>query len=160
MVYISSKSDVFEFSSGQKSPIRGVACDLRCLFSNLAELFQLKVMCENLVPIGWAFQELSYEFSGGGWGEPPIKGATCDLRCPFSNFPEIFQSKVMCENLVGIGWDFQDYRVHKHFSWGSETPNQGSYIWPVMPIFELGCTIPVKSHVKKFGLDWLKSEVW
>ena len=35
----------------------------------------------------------------------------------------------------------------------------GGYIWPVMPIFELGWAIPVKSHVLKFGFDWLKSEV-
>ena len=28
-----------------------------------------------------------------------------------------------------------------------------------MPIFELGKDIPVKSHVLKFGLEWLKSEV-
>ena len=34
----------------------------------------------------------------------------------------------------------------------------GGYIWPVMSIFELGWAIPVKSHVLKFGLDWLKSE--
>ena len=23
-----------------------------------------------------------------------------------------------------------------------------------MPVFELGCAIPVKSHVLEFGLDW------
>ena len=35
----------------------------------------------------------------------------------------------------------------------------GVYISHLMPIFELGWAIPVKSHVWKFGLDWLKSEV-
>ena len=30
-------------------------------------------------------------------------GVTCDLRCPFSNLSELFQSKVICENLVLIG---------------------------------------------------------
>ena len=61
------KSEVREFSGGggggeQKPPIRGggVTCDLRCPSSNLAEIFQSKAMCENLVRIGWAFQELSY----------------------------------------------------------------------------------------------------
>ena len=27
-------------------------------------------------------------------------GVTCDLRCPFTNLPELFQSKVISENLV------------------------------------------------------------
>ena len=31
----------------------------------------------------------------------------------------------------------------------------GCYMWPAMPIFELGLAIPVKSHVWKFGSDWL-----
>ena len=40
----------------------------------------------------------------GVWGQkPPIRGVTCDLRCPFSNLSELFQSTVMCENLVLIG---------------------------------------------------------
>ena len=38
--------------------LRWVTCDLRCPFLNLAEHFQSKVMCENLVQIDWAFQEL------------------------------------------------------------------------------------------------------
>ena len=59
---------------------------------------------------------------------------------------------------------FKSYRVLEHFSGGrgggvAETPYLGGYIGPVMPIFELGRAIPVKSHVLKFGLDWLKSEV-
>ena len=29
-------------------------------------------------------------------------------------------------------------------------------MWPAMPIFELGQAIPVKSHVWKFGSDWLR----
>ena len=37
---------------GQKPPIRGVSCDLQCPFSNLSELFQSKIMSENLVLIG------------------------------------------------------------------------------------------------------------
>ena len=35
----------------------------------------------------------------------------------------------------------------------------GGYIWPVMPIFQIGRATPVKSHVWKFGLDWLKLEL-
>ena len=46
---------------GGRSPLlEGVTCDLRCPFSYIAELFQSKVMCENLVRSGWAFQELSW----------------------------------------------------------------------------------------------------
>ena len=54
------KSDVCEFSGGLgvEAPYYGVTCDLRYPSLNLAELFQSKVMCENLVQIGWAFQEL------------------------------------------------------------------------------------------------------
>ena len=38
------------------------------------------------------------------WGQkPPIKGVTCDLQCPFLNLAKLFQSKVICENLVQIG---------------------------------------------------------
>ena len=32
--------------------LRGVTCDLRCPFLNLAEVVYIKVMCENLVQIG------------------------------------------------------------------------------------------------------------
>ena len=83
---------------GGEPPVRGITCDLRCPFSNFAELFQSKVTCENLVRIGWAFQELSFEIS---WGQKlPIRGITCDLQCPSSNMANLLQSKVMCENLV------------------------------------------------------------
>ena len=54
------KSEVAQvnFEGGAEAPIRVVICDLRCPFSNLAELFQSNVMREYLVRIGWAFQEL------------------------------------------------------------------------------------------------------
>ena len=37
--------------------------------------------------------------------EDPLLGGvvTCDLRCPFSNSDVLFQSKLMCENLVWVG---------------------------------------------------------
>ena len=50
---MSSKSEVFEFSGEAETHIRGgVTFDLRCPFLNSDELFQSKVMCENLVRIG------------------------------------------------------------------------------------------------------------
>ena len=48
----SFKSYHLNFLWRQKPPIRGVACDLQCPFSDLAELFQSKVICVNLVRIG------------------------------------------------------------------------------------------------------------
>ena len=41
------------------------------------------------------------------------------------------------------------------FSRGAEAPIKGGYMWPAMPIFKLGLAIPIKSHVWKFGSDWL-----
>ena len=46
------KSYHLNFQWGQKPLIRGVACDLQCSFLDLAELFQSKVICVNLVHIG------------------------------------------------------------------------------------------------------------
>ena len=77
---------------------------------------------------------------------------------------ELFQLKVLCENLVRIGWAFQelvstDKKKKKiEFSGGRNPLLGGGYIWPVVPIFKLRWAIPVKSHVWKFGLDCLKSE--
>ena len=153
---MSSKSEVFEFSSGQKPPIKGgymwpampifelglaipvkscvwkfgsdwlslsrviiwifrggrnpllggFACDLQCPLSDLDELFQSKVICVNLVRIGWAFQELSCPQTFFYGGRNPLLGrVTFDLWSPFLNSGEIFQSKVMCGNLVWIGWN-------------------------------------------------------
>ena len=68
------KSYHLNYPRGQKPTIRGVTCDLRCPFSNLAELFQSKVMCEILVQISLAFQELLCPqtfFRGGGGGRNP-----------------------------------------------------------------------------------------
>ena len=56
-------------------------------------------MCENLVWIGWAFQELSFEFSGGQ--KPSIRGlhVTCDVH--FRTWPS-YSNQKSCENLVRI----------------------------------------------------------
>ena len=78
-------------------------------------------------------------------------GVTCDLQCPFSNLDELFQSIVMCENLVWIGWN----QRYVDLKGGGRPPIRGDYMRPAMPIFELGQAILDKSHVWKFGLDWL-----
>ena len=75
------KSYHLNFPWGQKPPIRGVACDLQCPFSDLAELFQSKVICVNLVRIGWAFQELSCPQTFFYGAETPIRGGELHLTC-------------------------------------------------------------------------------
>ena len=68
---------------GEGPPISGVTCDLRCPFLDLAELFQSKVMCENLVQIGWAFQEISCPQTFFRGQKPSIRGGlhlTCDAH--------------------------------------------------------------------------------
>ena len=149
------------FCGGRNPLLGGVTCDLRCPSSNLAELFHSKVMCENLVRIGWAFQELSCPQTKIHTSkkkkkikdatESHIMGVTCDLRCLFSNSNELFPSKVMCENLVWIGRN----RKYVNYQGGQKPPIKGGYMWPAMPIFEHGRAFSLKSHVWKFGPDWL-----
>ena len=115
------KSYHLNFPWGQKPPIRGVACDLQCPFSDLAEIFHSKVICVNLVQIGWAFQELSCPQTFFYGAETPIGGATFDLWYPFLNSDELFQSKVMCGNLVWIGGN----QRYVNFEGGGRTPVRG-----------------------------------
>ena len=57
------------------------------------------------------------------WGQkPPIRGVACDLQCPFSDLAELFQSKVICVNLVRIGRAFQELSCPQTFFYGAETP--------------------------------------
>ena len=87
------------------------------------------------------------------WGRLPLwGGVTFELWCPFLNSDELFQSKFMCGNLVWIGWN----RRHVNFEGGGRPPVRGGYMWPVMPIFELDQGCLDKSHVWKFGSDWLR----
>ena len=87
------------------------------------------------------------------WGRNPLLGGVIfDLWYPFLNLDELFQSKVMCGNLVWIDWN----RRYVNFEGGGRPPVRGGYKWPVMPIFELGRGCLDKSHVRKFGSDWLR----
>ena len=109
---------------GRRPPIRGlhVTCDAHfrtrmCYFSQ-----------KSWVKIWLGFVELfkSYHlnFSVGG-GDPYLGGGgvTCDLRCPFSNLAELFQSKVMCDNLVRIGWAFQELTCPQTYFSGGRNPH-------------------------------------
>ena len=63
----------------------GITFDLWCPFLNSDELFQSKVMCGNLVWIGWNQRYVNFE----GGGRPPMRGVACDLQCPFLNLAEV-----------------------------------------------------------------------
>ena len=96
---VESFKSYLNFPVGQKPPIRGVTCDLRYPFSNLGELFHSKIMCENLVQIDWAFQELSCPQTFFQGEKPPSGaggGVTFDLWYPCWKSDVLFQSKVMC----------------------------------------------------------------
>ena len=80
-------------------------------------------MCENLVRIGWAFQELSFEYSVGA--ETPYWGGCKWPAMPISDLAELFQSKVICVNLVRIGWAFQELSCPQTFFYGADTPYYG-----------------------------------
>ena len=103
---MSSKSEVFEFSGGQKPPIRGVTFDLWCPFSNLDELFQSKVMCENLVRIGWNRRYVNFR----GGKKPPIRGlhVTCDAH--FRTWPSYFSQKSCVKIWFRLVEPFKSYR--------------------------------------------------
>ena len=94
-------------------------------------------------------------------GKNPLLGGlhvTCNSH--FRTWLSYSNQKSSVQIWFGLVEPFKSYRVHKHFSMGQKPPIRGGgYIWPVMPIFELGWAIPLKSHMWKFGLDWLKSEV-
>ena len=46
-------------------------------------------------------------------------------------------------------------RRYLNFPGGQKPPIKGGYMRPAMPIFKLRLAIPIKSHVWKFGSDWL-----
>ena len=134
------------FPWGKKLPLGGVTFDLWCPFSNSDVLFQSKVMCHDLAWIGWNRRYVKFE----GGGRPLLAGlhVTCDAHFRTRT---CYSSQKSCVKiwfgLVEIGG--------VHFQGDQKSPIKGGYMWPAMPIFELGRAIPVKSHVWKFGSDWL-----
>ena len=92
------------FLGGQKPPLGGLylTCDAhfptRMCYSSQ----------KSCVKIWFGLFEIGGMLSLRGRKTPYIRGVTCDLRCPFLNLDELFLSKVMCENLVRIGWGFQE----------------------------------------------------
>ena len=147
---MSSESEEFEFYRGPKPPSRGVTCDLWCPFLNSDELFQSKVMCQNLVRIGWAFQELSLEFSRGGGGRTPYWGCYMWSAMPIFGLGRAIPVKSHMWKFSSDWLSLSRAIVSTKISLGGggeETPIREGYIWPVMPIIELRRAIPVRSHV-------------
>ena len=89
-------------------------------------------------------------------GRNPLLGglqATCNAH--FRTWLSYSSQKSCVEiwfGLVWIGWN----RKHVNFEGGGRSPVRGGYMWPAMPISELGRGCLVKSHVWKFGSDWLR----
>ena len=84
---------------GQKPPIKGLHFNCDAHFRTRMSYPSQKSCVKNyfeLVDIRGMLMVRGVEDPHGG-------GATCDLRCPFSKLAKLFQSKVMCENLVWIG---------------------------------------------------------
>ena len=88
---------------GQKPPIRGggYICPVMPIFE-----LGWAIPVKSHVKIWFGLVEIGGQLIFGGGGGK--RGVTYDLRCPFTNLPELFQAKVMCENLVRIAWAFQE----------------------------------------------------
>ena len=157
---MSSKSEVFEFSRGRR--VGGgvhVTCNahFRTRISYSSQKSCVKIWFWLVEP----FKNYHLNFL---WGQkPPIGGggATLTYNAHVRTWPSYSSQKSYVEILVRIGRAFQELSCPQTSFYGAKTPywGGGGYIWPVNPIFELRWVIPVKSHVWKFGLDWLKSEV-
>ena len=99
---MSSKSEVFEFSRGAEAPYQRELhvtwnAHVRTRISYSSQKSCVKIWFGLVEP----FKSYHLNFP---WGQkPPIRGVACDLQCPFSDLAELFQSKVICVNLVRIG---------------------------------------------------------
>ena len=155
---MSSKSEVFEFSRGQKPPIKGgymwpamPIFELGLAIPVKSHVWKFGSDCLSLSRV------ILWIFRGGR--NPLLGGLHVTCNAHFRTWLSYSSQKSSVWIWFGLVEPFKSYCVHKHFSMAQKPPVRGGCIWLVMPIFELGWTIPVKSHVWKFGLDWLKSEV-
>ena len=96
---------IWIFRMGGRNPLLGglhVTCDAH---------FRTRLSCssqKSCVKIWFRLVEIGGTWLFRGGRSPLLEGVTCDLRCPPSNLAKLFQSKVMFENLVRIGWAFQE----------------------------------------------------
>ena len=120
---------------------------------------QSKVTCENLVWIGWnqryvKFQGVRNPLHMWAAMSTFVHGRAISVKCLVWKFGSDWLS---LSRVIVV----TDKKKKKKNFCGAEKPLlEGGYIWPLMPIFELRWTrLFQSSHVWKFGLDWLKSEV-
>ena len=112
-------------------------------------------MFEKLVRIGWAFQELSFEFSVGA--ETPYYGGCMWPAMPIFELGRAIPVKSHMWKFRLDWLSLSRVIVYTNiFLWGKNPLLVGGYMWPVMPIFELGRSCLDKSHVWKFVSDWLR----
>ena len=104
MIWNLSKMEVFEFFGGRNPLFGGLHLTYDSHFRTRMSYSSQK----SWVKIWVGLIEIGDMFILREGRNPLLRGVTCDLQCPFSNLAEIFQSEVLCENLVQIGWDFQE----------------------------------------------------
>ena len=167
---MSSKSKVSEFSRGRKPPIRGgymrpamPIFKLRWAISVKSHVWKFGLDWLSLPRvIIWIFRCVVGGGGGGLFGRNPLlRGYMWPAMPIFELSWAILVKSHMWKfgsYWLGLSRVFVSTNIFPGV--GPETPisGRGGYSWPVMPIFELGWAIPVKSHVWKFGLDWLKME--
>ena len=87
----------------------GVTYDLWYPFSNSADLVQSKVICENLVWIGWNRRYVNFQ-RGGGVEDPYLRGfhVTCDAH--FRTQPSYSSQKSCVKIWFGLVEPFKSSR--------------------------------------------------
>ena len=93
------------------------------------------------------------ELSGGQ--KPPIRGLHVSCDAHFRTRMSYSSQKPCVKIWFGLVQPFKSYHLNFTAGGGGGGTLLGGYMWPVMPIFELGWAIPVKRHMWKFGSDWL-----
>ena len=108
------------FPGGQKPPIKGSYMWPAMPIFELGLAIPVKSHVWKFGSDWLSLSRVIWIFRGGR--NPYIKGVACDLQCPFSDLAELFQSKVICVNLVRIVWAFQELTCPQTFFFGAETP--------------------------------------
>ena len=90
---------------------------------------------------------------GGGGAETLIRGGLHLIYDAHFRTRMSYSSQKSC---VKIGFGLVEIGGMLIFAGERSLLLRGGYMWPAMPIFELARAISVKSHVWKFGSDWLR----
>ena len=85
---------------------------------------------------------------------PLLGGGGLHLNCDAHFWTRMsYSSQKSC---VEIWFGLVEIRSMLILRGGGRPPVRGGYMWPAMPIFEPGWGCLGKSHVWKFGSDWLR----